>query len=44
VPEDKVDAFIASLRKEYAAYQNLDDEQIKEVIFATRPSSGACGK
>ncbi|TFY56944.1 hypothetical protein EVJ58_g7322 [Rhodofomes roseus] len=42
VAEDKVDAFIEHLVAHYPAYKGLEGEALKQVIFATKPSSGAC--
>lgn len=43
VPESHVDAFITKMRDTYPAYKGLEGHALSEVIFATRPSSGACG-
>ncbi|KAJ7759392.1 Galactokinase [Mycena maculata] len=42
VPEDQVEAFIKKVSETYPPYKGLDGEALSEVIFATRPSSGAC--
>ncbi|KAJ7167511.1 Galactokinase [Mycena filopes] len=42
VPEHEVDAFIQKLSAAYAPYRGIEGEALGEVIFATRPSSGAC--
>ncbi|TFY61255.1 hypothetical protein EVG20_g7125 [Dentipellis fragilis] len=42
VPEDRVEGFITQLRATYPAYKDIGDEDIKEIVFATKPSSGAC--
>ncbi|TFY80169.1 hypothetical protein EWM64_g3840 [Hericium alpestre] len=42
VAEDNVDKFIATLKATYPAYKDLEGEALAEVIFATKPSSGAC--
>lgn len=52
--EDKVEEFMQSLREGYAAYEQFRgeggklkegmEEKWKEVVFATKPSSGACGE
>ncbi|KAG6879790.1 hypothetical protein C0992_011588 [Termitomyces sp. T32_za158] len=42
VAEDKVMAFIEQIKNTYAPYKGLEGEALNEVIFATRPSSGAC--
>ncbi|KAJ4483360.1 Galactokinase [Lentinula aciculospora] len=44
VAEDNVDAFIKSVSATYKPYKGLQGEALNEVIFATRPSSGACGE
>jgi galactokinase len=44
VAEDEVDAFIQKIKAGYEEYQGLDGEKLKEVVFATKPSSGACGE
>lgn len=43
VDESQVDAFIANIKARYAPYRDLEGEALHEVIFATKPSSGACG-
>ncbi|KAN0083958.1 Ribosomal protein S5 domain 2-type fold [Tylopilus felleus] len=42
VDESQVDAFIANIKARYAPYRDLEGEALHEVIFATKPSSGAC--
>ncbi|KAG6851649.1 hypothetical protein C0991_007315, partial [Blastosporella zonata] len=42
VAEDKVHSFIEQIRDTYAPYNGLEGDALSEVIFATRPSSGAC--
>lgn len=44
VPEAQVDAFIDKIKNAYGPYKGLEGEKLHEVIFATKPSSGACGK
>lgn len=44
VPEEKVDEFIQKVKEGYTPYHNLEGEALHEVIFATKPSSGACGE
>lgn len=44
VPESEVDSFIAKVKESYAPFKDLEGEKLSEVIFATKPSSGACGK
>ncbi|EPQ52469.1 Galactokinase [Gloeophyllum trabeum ATCC 11539] len=41
VAESQVQDFIARVKAAYPPYKNLEGEQLKEVIFATKPSSGA---
>lgn len=43
VDESDVQGFIQRVRSQYGPYRNLNDEELKEVIFATRPGSGAFG-
>nr|GAT46665.1 predicted protein [Mycena chlorophos] len=42
VPEDKVGEFIAKVARAYKPYTGLEGEALSEVLFATRPSVGAC--
>ena len=42
--EEHAEAFIAKLRAVYPAYQGLSDDAFKGAVFATKPSSGACGE
>ncbi|KAI0312445.1 galactokinase gal [Amylostereum chailletii] len=42
VADDNVEAFIETLRTTYPAYKGLEGEALTEVVFATKPSSGAC--
>lgn len=42
VAEDKVQEFITKIRDTFGPYRGLEGEALSEVIFATRPSSGAC--
>ncbi|KIJ98167.1 hypothetical protein K443DRAFT_680961 [Laccaria amethystina LaAM-08-1] len=42
VAESEVDTFIRKIRETYPPYKDLDGETLNEVIFATKPSSGAC--
>ncbi|KAI0693409.1 Galactokinase [Cytidiella melzeri] len=44
VAEDKVGEFVSRLRREYGPYRGLGDEELAEVVFATRPGSGAFGE
>ncbi|KAF7374322.1 Galactokinase gal [Mycena sanguinolenta] len=43
VPEAEVDSFIKKVSETYPPYKGLTGEALSEVIFATRPSTGACG-
>ncbi|KAK1223505.1 galactokinase [Marasmius sp. AFHP31] len=42
VAEDKVDAFIKQVSETYPLYKGLSGDALREAIFATKPSSGAC--
>lgn len=42
--EDQADTFIKRVKETYPPYKDLEGEKLDEVIFATRPSSGACGE
>ncbi|KAJ7081882.1 Galactokinase [Mycena belliarum] len=42
VPESDVEAFIKKVSETYPPYKGLEGEALSEVIFATRPSTGAC--
>ncbi|TFK49794.1 Galactokinase [Heliocybe sulcata] len=44
VAESEVDQFIAKIKAAYPPYKNLEGEALHEVIFATKPSSGAFGE
>jgi galactokinase len=44
VAENKVDDFIQTLKETYPPYKNLEGDALHEVIFATKPGRGACGK
>ena len=44
VAEEKVDEFIRHLVATYPAYKGLEGEALSQVVFATKPSPGACGK
>ena len=39
-----MDDFIQKLKETYPPYKNLEGDALYEVIFATKPGSGACGK
>ncbi|TFK36667.1 Galactokinase [Crucibulum laeve] len=42
VPGEQVGRFIKRIRDSYGPYKDLESDALSEVIFATRPSSGAC--
>jgi len=42
VAEDKVETFIGKLVATYPAYKGLEGEALRQAIFTTKPSSGAC--
>ena len=44
VAENQVDNFIQKLKGTYPPYKNLEGDALYEVIFATKPGRGACGK
>lgn len=44
VTEADVPSFIESVRNEYAPYKDLDKAALEQVIFATKPGSGAGGE
>ena len=44
VEENKVDDFIQKLKETYPPYKNLEGDALYEVVFATKPSLGACRK
>ena len=44
VAEDRVEEFIGKVKARYALYKDLTDVQLREAIFATKPSSGAFGE
>ena len=43
VEEARVPEFIEKLKATYPPYHGLQPEELSEIIFATRPSSGASG-
>lgn len=43
VAEDQVEIFIKKIKDDYPPYKGLKEEQLNDVIFATKPGSGACG-
>ncbi|KZS92424.1 Galactokinase [Sistotremastrum niveocremeum HHB9708] len=42
VSETNVDSFIQKLKEAYTPYRAMDDDQLREVVFATKPGGGAC--
>jgi len=42
VKETEVASFIQKMKETYPPYKNLEGDALDEVIFATKPSSGAC--
>lgn len=42
--EKEVENFITKIKNSYGPYKGLEGEKLHEVIFATMPSSGACGE
>ncbi|KAJ6459427.1 Galactokinase [Mycena vitilis] len=42
VPESEVESFIKKISETYPPYKGLAGDALSEVIFATRPSTGAC--
>ncbi|KAH7913500.1 ribosomal protein S5 domain 2-type protein [Hygrophoropsis aurantiaca] len=42
VDATQVDSFIAKIKASYGPYKDLEGDALREVIFATKPSSGAC--
>jgi len=42
VAEDQVNQFVQKIKETYPPYRDLEGDRLDEVIFATRPSSGAC--
>ena len=43
VSENDVEGFKSKLRGGYPKYRGLTEEELNEVVFATKPSSGAFG-
>jgi galactokinase len=43
VSESKVEDFKNKLRAGYSRYRDLTEEKLNEVVFSTKPSSGAFG-
>ena len=43
VSEGKVEEFKKKLKEGYSGYHGLTEEQLDELVFATKPSSGAFG-
>ena len=44
VSENKVNEFKNELREGYSKYRGLTEGELNEVVFATKPSSGAFGE
>ena len=44
VAESEVESFINKIKNTYSLYKGLQGEELREAIFATKPSSGACGE
>jgi galactokinase len=44
VEEDKVQGFINFVASGYEPYRGLEGATLSEVLFATKPSAGACGE
>ncbi|PFH45871.1 hypothetical protein AMATHDRAFT_70991 [Amanita thiersii Skay4041] len=42
VAADKVNIFMRMIKETYEPYHGLEGERLEEVMFATRPGSGAC--
>jgi len=42
VAESKVAVFISKIQQTYPPYKNLEGDALHQVIFATKPGSGAC--
>ncbi|KIJ60360.1 hypothetical protein HYDPIDRAFT_117268 [Hydnomerulius pinastri MD-312] len=42
VDDSQVDSFIAKIKANYGPYRDLEGDALREVIFATKPSSGVC--
>ncbi|KDN50733.1 hypothetical protein RSAG8_01231, partial [Rhizoctonia solani AG-8 WAC10335] len=42
VKAGEVDSFMKKVKEGYAPYRNLDEEKLKEAMFATKPGAGAC--
>lgn len=43
VAEDQVESFVKKVADTYEPYKNLKGDALNEAIFATKPSTGACG-
>lgn len=43
VAEDGVEDFIHNISQSYPPYHGFTPDELREVLFATKPSSGACG-
>ena len=44
VAETDVEKFITKIKNAYPPYRALEGEKLHEVIFTTKPGSGACGE
>jgi len=44
VPEGNVKDFIQKMKESYLPFKELEGDALNEVIFATKPGMGACGK
>ncbi|QRW17702.1 galactokinase [Rhizoctonia solani] len=42
VKAGEVESFMKKVKEGYAPYRDLDDEKLKEAMFATKPGAGAC--
>ncbi|CAE6519484.1 unnamed protein product [Rhizoctonia solani] len=42
VKAGEVEAFMKKVKEGYAPYRDLDEEKLKEAMFATKPGAGAC--
>jgi galactokinase len=40
----EVDEFMKKVKEGYPPYRELNEEKLKEAMFATKPGAGACGK
>ena len=42
--ESHVEEFMNKLRETYSPFTELSQEELREVMFATKPGTGACGE